>query len=276
MLDEPRTYHHSPLQFVFVPILVLLLILGLFNSFNSNDYFLYVPFALVFGTLVLFSLYSLSSTTTISEAGISSKRLWITKSLGWGEISRVSGSGYGIKLHNYDGDVTVSPSSQLRGYEEVIEIIGQKRPDLFASQEYQEMTRNWWSAIWVAVVALGLLGFAALNFSESSDGWLMGFISAITGLVIVGFVVSSPQTLMLQGDTLVLRYLFHEKTYRAREILSIQMGHQSSRNGRTYFVRLGLENGSSVRLSGMKVSVPILYLVLKEWQRRNPAGKLSV
>jgi hypothetical protein len=66
-----------------------------------------------------------------------------SKTLRWTEIARVSGRGYGIKLHNFDEDVTVAPMYRLPGYEEVIEWIGRKRPDLFGAQEFSEMKRGY-------------------------------------------------------------------------------------------------------------------------------------
>jgi hypothetical protein len=179
-------------------------------------------------------------------------------------------------LHNYDGDITVAPSPQLPGYDAVIEMIGQKRPDLFASPEYQEITRNWWSAAPQVVLALAILGFGILNSLRSSDFWLIAFLPVVAGLVMIGSVVFSPQSLTLEGDSLVLRYFFREITYRAAEILSIQMGYQSSRSGKSYFVKLALKNGKSVRISGMKVSVPIMYLALQQWYKKSASSQISV
>ncbi|MBV5350438.1 hypothetical protein JZU71_04760, partial [bacterium] len=121
------------------------------------------------------------------------------KSLRWSEISRVSGRGYGIKLHNFDGDVAVAPSPQLHGYEEVVEWIGIKRPDLFNPLEYSEMKRGVSTlALIIALVVflvVGLLVAGTLYFynTESSMNIFSPlFMIVIIAIVFFGITLSQP------------------------------------------------------------------------------------
>ncbi|MBI5838886.1 MAG: hypothetical protein HZB19_02180 [Chloroflexi bacterium] len=269
MLNEPRTYRHPVIQFIF-----LILILGVFAflafmSLDGDSTFLAIlPIGLITVILGIYLVIMITSKTTVSDTEISSQNLLGTKTLGWSEINSVSGSGYGIKLHNFDGDVTVAPSPQLPGYEEVIEFIGTKRPDLFAPQEDGKMTKGWASAIISVVVALAIAGFGATGLM-GSDQWFMAIFFAVIGLVILATIFSSPQSVTIEGKSLFVKYLLSQRTLPADEIRSIELKYQRTRNGRTYFVMLNLMNGRSLRISGLKPGLPIVYLTLKNWHGKN-------
>jgi len=47
--------------------------------------------------------------------------------------------------------------------------------------------------------------------------------------------------------------------------------YQQTRNGKMYFVKLNLIRQKFVRLSGLKPSLPIVYLTLKNWHGKNSA-----
>jgi hypothetical protein len=66
-----------------------------------------------------------------------------------------------------------------------------------------------------------------------------------------------------------IKYFLSEKTLLADEIQSVQFTFQRSRNGKIYFVLLHLVNRKSVRISGLNPSLPVVYLVLKNWHKQN-------
>ncbi|MBK9206779.1 MAG: hypothetical protein IPL71_00110 [Anaerolineales bacterium] len=135
---------------------------------DPSNLMVMIPFALLFVFLFIFLVVRATAQTIISEDEISTKTLLGTKSLRWSEVSRVSGRGYAIKLHNFDGDVTVAPATQLPGYDEVVNWIGMKRPDLFSPLEYAEMKKNWAGTIIFSMVGLFLL--AGLGFCAYTSG----------------------------------------------------------------------------------------------------------
>jgi hypothetical protein len=190
--------------------------------------------------------------------------------LRWNEISRVSGRGYAIKLHNFDGDVTVAPSPQLHGYTEVVDQIGVKRPDLFNPLEYGEMKRNLAGAIFFALVGLLLfIGFGLFILIQASDVVLPFLVFVVFGAIAVITVFLAPQSISIQGQSIVVGYLFNQKNFSADEIAAVDLRYTQTRNGKNYFVAITLANGKTLRISGLSPSLPVVYLVLRIWHRKN-------
>jgi len=271
MINEPRIYRHSPIRLGLVILLFGVLGVGLLTTIGSTDYLFLIPLAVFFGIIFITMLYSMTTKTMISDDEISTQTVLGTKSLAWSEINRVSGRGNGIKLHNLDGDTTVAPNQQLPDYEEIVEWIGIKRPDLFNAQEHSEMTKNWVNGILLPILGLLVIGFGAFFMLQlnTNDDFLPFLIFFIIGIVILVTSFSSPQSLTIDGNSLLFKYLFNQKTLLVDEIQSIELKHQSTRYGKVYFIMLNLTSKKSVRVSGLSPSLPIVYLTLKNWHRKN-------
>ena len=234
-----------------------------------------IPVAILL-LVVIISITSLTQKTIISEDEISSQSLLGTKTLRWSEINRVSGRGYSIKLHNLDGDITVVPSPNLPGYEEVVESIGNKRPDLFNPREYDELKSGSFpllAGLIFTVLFVGMFAGFGLLLYNSPDAAPVMIAPLIIFLVIiavfVGMMFFRPRSLVLDGRSMSIKYFLSEKTLLADEIQSVQFTFQRSRNGKIYFVLLHLANRKSVRISGLNPSLPVVYLVLKNWHKQN-------
>jgi hypothetical protein len=168
MINEPRTYRHSSIQLILVIVLLGILSISFLAAISQIGYIFLIPFALFLGIIFLTALYSMTQKTILSDDGISTHTIFGGKSLRWSEISRVSGRGHAIKLHNFDGDMMVVPSPQLPGYEEVVEWIGIKRPDLFNPLEYGEMKKNWLTLASLVVLTFSFVSvFVGLGISLS-------------------------------------------------------------------------------------------------------------
>jgi len=277
MINEPRTYRHSPIQLGFVILVFGVFGVGLLTIVNSTDYLFLIPLAVFFGIIFITMLYSMTTKTTISDNEISTQTVLGTKSLTWSEINRVSGRGNAIKLHNSDGDVTVAPNQQLPGYEEIVEWVGIKRPDLFTPQEYSEMTKSWINGILLPFLGLIVIGFGAFLIFQlnTTDSFFPILIFFMIGIVILVTSFSAPQSLTIDGKSLLVKYLFNQKTILADEIKFVELKHQSTRNGKVYFIMLNLISKKTVRISGLNPSLPIVYLTLKNWHRKNIASDNS-
>lgn len=275
-MNQPRTYRHSIPQLVFA--LALLAVLGvvlLIIIIRTNRPML-IPYIIFCGVVFSSIFYSMTLKTIISEDGISSQNFLGEKTLRWSEISRVSGSGTSIKLHNFDGDVTVSPSEQLPGYEEVVEWIGAKRLDLFDPQEHGSMTKNLEYGLTLPLIALFTLGMGVFIMLQvypdlGAFSFLPLLLLLIISIVVLGIAFSAPQSLTVDGKSLLIKYLFSQKNVQADEVQSVELKYQQTRNGKMYFVKLNLIRQKFVRLSGLKPSLPIVYLTLKNWHGKNSA-----
>jgi hypothetical protein len=276
MINESRTYRRSPVQFILVMGLLVIFGITILRTFPRSDYIVLIPFAIILVIAFLSALYTMIQKTTISDDGISVQSIFREKSFRWGEISRVSGRGHGIKLHNLDGDVTVSPSSQLPGYEEVVEWIGIKRPDLFRPLDYGEMKRSISVLVLLAVcvvilagtlLTVGILFF--YNRESLASLFPLVFIILTITVVFFGMTLSLPQSLTLEGKSLRVKYLFKEKTLLADEIESVDLRFSQSRNGKSYFILITQKDKKSLRISGLGLGLPIIYLTLKNWHKKN-------
>jgi hypothetical protein len=282
MMNEPRTYRRSPVQFILVMGILVIFGITILRTIPRDGYIALIPFAIIIGIAFVSTLYTMTQKATISEDGISAQSILGEKSLRWEEISRVSGRGDGIKLHNLDGDVTVAPSSQLPGYEEVVEWIGIKRPDLFNPQEYSEMRRGVSTLVVLAVFGVVLVGViitTGVLFSYNSNN-----LDALLPLIFIIFILVAvfaaafffqPQSLMLEGKSLRVKYLFKEKTLLADEIASVDLRFTQNKNGKNYFVQLTQVNKKKMRISGLSLGLPIVYLTLKNWHTKNVASANS-
>ncbi len=274
-MNEPRVYKNSPAVLILIVVMFLVMIGGIVFSTGLEDATFILPVG-IFGLFIFGLIFVANSAkVTLTDDDITAQNIFGSRTLRWTEINRVSGKGYEIKLHNYDGDMTVHPSSGLPGYEQIIDFIGAKRPDLFSPQEFGEMRRGFFPFVMMAVVILLILGsmlmvfFSVLNSSsEVNTASLMPLAFFMFIVVMIGgMALSIPRMVSLEGNTLNLKYLFSEKSLRADEIRFIQLGYTQSRNGKHYYVALHQTSGKQIRLSGLGISIPIAYLVLKNWHQ---------
>jgi hypothetical protein len=275
MLNGPRTYRNSPYQIGLIVLVFAILGVGLLAAIKPSDYLYLIPAAGFFGIVLLLILYSMTTKTILSENEISSQTLLGTKTLAWNEITRISGSGNGIKLHNNFGDVTISPRPNLPGYDEIVNWIGVKRPDLFSPTEYHLMSRTWLNTLFPLLFGLLFIGAGLFTFTQSSDGLFPLLMFSIIGIVFVGMIFATPQSITLDGKSLLIKYLSSQKSLLAEEIASVDLRYTQTRNGKNYFITVSLTNKKSLRISGLSPSLPIVYLVLKNWHQQSAAIGLT-
>lgn len=273
-MNEPRVYKNSPILFVLMLFIFGILFTGLVFAMGRETWYIMVPFALVFGLFFLIAIFSMTSKTILSEDEISTQNLLGTKTLRWSEINQVSGKGHGIKLQDIDRSLTVAPSPQLPGYPEVIEWIGMKRPDLFNPQEYSQLSKSWASTIFPAILGLLFIGSGIFGYTMESKTFFPFLLLAVMGLVFMGTTLASPQAIALQGNSMVIGYLFNQKTFLADEFSSVELRYTQTRNGKHYFIALQLVNRNAIRLSGFGPSLPVAYLVLNNWHKKNTKSKV--
>ncbi|MFN8432603.1 MAG: hypothetical protein U0V18_01195 [Anaerolineales bacterium] len=279
-MKEPRVYKNSPILLVFIILLFMFFLGILLFAFGSNSIGFMIP--LVAFSIFLFgaAFVSMASKTIVSDDEITVQGILGTKSINWVNVGRVSGWGYAMKLHSIDDDVTISISPRLPGYQEVIDFVGLKRPDLFTTQEYSSMKRG--------IVQYLLVGFGLLMMGGVAVAYMVAVMSneeTVTSssfvplLILAGFALimvvtslSGPQSINLEGNSVNLKYLFSEKSLQSNEIANVQLAFTQSRNGRHYFIALNLLERKTIRISGLGMSLPIAYLVLKNWHLGRSSG----
>jgi hypothetical protein len=269
MLSEPRTYRYSTARLVLLIVLLLMLGIGSVIILSSVN-FLYILFSFAFiGLILLGSIFSLTRSTTISNDAISARSLLGERVLNWSEIDSVSGRGNAIKLHNRDGDVTVAPSPNLPGYPEVIEIIGAKRPDLFKPANFGVMSRSWLNSLLFLVAGVFIIGVGIYLYFDSNETQIPILFLAAVGLGFIASIFMSVLSLQFEGSLLTIRYLLSKSMLKPEEVQSIGLNVTQTRSGKSYHVYMFTKNNRTIRFSGIGPSLPIVYLVLKNWHQGN-------
>ena len=269
-MNEPRVYKNSPATLILIAVFFIILIVSITVGAVINP--IVMIFVGGFGLLSFVIVFlSVSSKAMLSEDEITSQNILGSRTLRWTEITRASDSGNGIKLHSED--TTVSLNSQLPGYEEIVDIIGAKRSDLFSAQEFSEMRRGLGSyllsfIIFLMFAGIGVLYFTTSNFS--SDSLIsMGFIAFFLFIFLWSFL-AGPQSVTLENNNLQIKYLLGEKNFVADEISGVFFTFtRSRRGGKRYYVAINLRNGKNISVSGMNIGLPVVYLVLKNWHKKH-------
>ena len=113
------------------------------------------------------------------------------------------------------------------------------------------------------------MGFIVLT--QANDTFVPFIIFFMIGVVIIGSTFAMPQSLTLEGKSLLIKYPLNQKILLADEIQSVELKNQSTRNGKSYFILINSVNKNSIRIAGLNPNLPVNYLVLKNWHKKNSA-----
>lgn len=279
-MKEPRVYRTSPALIVIVILMIVILFGGIWFALGSEAIAFAAPYALI-GLVLFAGIFATQILKiTLSDDEITVQNLLGAKSMRWTEVTRASGRGYTLKLHNQDEDVTLAVRPQVPGYEEIVEFIGTKRPDLFNPNEYDEMKRGLGAFVMMFLVVGVILGVSVIFVVATMDSpdvsaieYLPLLVFVVVAFILGGTVLSVPRSLILEGNVMNLKYLFSERNLRADEISQVQLSYTQSRNGKHYFIALHLADRRNIRLSGLGISLPVAYLVLRNWHRNHTQGQ---
>lgn len=260
------------------------LIVAPLNVVNSLPFFL---LALAMGLVIM----AFSPKVEISETGIRASSLFSSSEARWSDIKSMKSGGMSqrLDLHKSDGQV-VKVSAQVSGYPRIVEIIRQKRPDLFgmavssptgggnqfASSGSAGSTPAFTgtksfkrSALvqyggFLLYIPLCLLSFwTLLTEPENQVGAL---IVGIACLALMVFSIFQINAIKVGPNKLTVQTLFGEKDFSAREIREIKMQSVRRRYGNvtTYVVVTSME-GKKYSLMGFSEGTEIIYGFLTNW-----------
>ncbi len=268
-MNEPRIYRHPRSEVVLAFLVIFLLgIFAIVLAFIGTDWMTALTMGVFAVFVAAYAVVMFSYSVSISATGISSRMLWVEKSLAWSEIRGVKGSDQSLKLQDMDGSVTVSVHSHLPGFEEIVVQIGEKRPDLFAPPAFDEMKRGLSSILPMIVVLFVLAGGAFFLSSSGEEAWILLVLFAALGVFLVVTLATALRAVVLETGTLRIEYPFRERIIRADEIEAAQLAYQNTRHGKVYFAQLLLVGGKKVKLTGLQPGAPATYLALREWHKR--------
>jgi hypothetical protein len=240
---------------------------------------------------------AMSPKVEITEAGIRASGLFSSSEAKWNEIKSMKSSGMKqrLELVKSNGQI-VKVSSQVSGYPRVVEILRQKRPDLFglaasagqgniAAGYGQAPSGSYGSAVsapafsgvkkfekslfkqygaYVLIIPLCLLAaWVAYAEPENRIGASIVAIGCIVVMILQLFQVSA---IKVEPNRLTIETLFEQKALSAREIKDIKMQSVRGRYGRvTNFVVVVPAEGKKYSLIGFSVGEEVMYGFLTNW-----------
>lgn len=209
MESNEKTFRNAQIRslgILYLMFLVSCLIAGLFAGIRE---FLY--FGVLIGIGVLLLVIFLTSSVTISDAGITTKKLFGKKSIQWSEIRHVSSKGASIQLHNQDGRNTISISPKPEKSVEIFDLLYSKRPDLFSIKKNNTFVYTFRRTFMYLAMGL-LLTFVSLLL-YFSNGYL-SLLMILLGLGNCGAALLmwyfSPRRIMLENNCLIVKSVLHE------------------------------------------------------------------
>jgi hypothetical protein len=297
--EKPIVFGPSMVWLIFLILLTSISCCGglLIASQNMARSLPSFALALLFGLTAL----SLWSKVEVSGAGIRSSNLLGSTQIQWDEIASIKSNSMKRKLELVSNKGrAVSISTQVKGYPQVIEILRQKRPDLFGEarlpvsqanppvQGYEPspstandnlpaftgtktFKKNFFKqyGLLFALIPMCLL-FAGLGLAASAETRTAFLVSAGFCALLMLIPFFQVSGVKVEPDKLTVQTFFEEKEFSVRQIKEIKMQSVHGRYGRvTNFVNIVPLEGKNYPLSGFSEGEEIIYGFLMNWWNRH-------
>lgn len=232
---------------------------------------------------------ALSKKVEISETGLRASGVLSSSEVRWSDIKSMKSSSMKqrLELVKSNGQV-IKVSTQVSGYPRIVEIIRQKRPDLFgiAASGYEQAPSGSYGSPVPAPAFTGTKTFRksfikqyGINFVTIFFCLLFALLSledqtyrAVTlgtgafCLLILLFTVFQVSAIKVEPNKLTIESLFEQKAFSARQIREIKMQSVRGRYGRvTNFVVIVPAEGKKYPVGGFAEGEEIIYGFLTNW-----------
>jgi hypothetical protein len=246
-----------------------------------------LPF-LVLAAMMGFSAMIFFPQVEVSEVGIRTSGIFSDSQIHWDEITEMKSVPMKrrLELSKRNGGV-LNVSTQVSGYPRIVEILRQRRPDLFGgnpirlssgnshSPPYQSSSffseartfgKSFFKLYGILFIVIPFFFFAlwiALTEPPNRVGALIGAVFCGIMICLPFFQVSS---IKLEPDKLTIETMFEEKVVSAQDINEIKMQTVRRRYGRvTNFVNIILVTGRNYPLQGFSDGDETIYGTLLNW-----------
>jgi len=248
---------------------------------------------------ILFGLAALSnqSNITVTNSNVRLSNLFSKAELRWDEIASIKSNVMGKKLELIPSrGNALKISNQIEGYPALVEIIRQKRPDLFkiiSSQSVEKnapvnkfdvspsmnvdsvsrprytgvktFSKNFIGQYGILLFMLPLCIIGPLFIYLKSD-WFVGVSIGLIGLFFMASSLFNINQVTLDSNKLTAESFLQQKDYTANQIKEISMKTVRSRRGiATNFVNIQPMEGNAISMAGFPEGDELIYATLIEW-----------
>jgi hypothetical protein len=287
---KPQVFRYSTAWLVVLYLFTTMFCcLGLFSASQSvSSAIPTLGLAFLFGISAL----SVSSKVEVTEAGIRSSSWLGGSEIKWNEIARLNSNSWKRSLELIsDQGRTVRVSTQVKGYGAIVELLRQKRPDLFGqgssgaatpdssggpaqlspsgavvfteTRTFQKGFLKQYGLLFV-LVPLFLL-FIWMSFA-SADSRLAFLVTAGVCALLMLIPFFQVAGLKVEPNQLTIQSFFEEKVLSASQVREIKMQSVRGRYGRvTNFVNIIPVEGKKYALVGFAEGEELLYGFLMNW-----------
>jgi hypothetical protein len=240
------------------------------------------------GLLFGLTTISLPPSIEVSDKGIRVMKMMGGSEMGWGEISQIKPNGVKRNLVLVSGKgQTLKVSTQLKGYPAIVEILHQKRPDLFgikdkqaapnglgepsftssaqAPKETKVFRKNFFAqyAAFFLLVPLCMVGvWATITMEEKFAGIGIGLV----GAVFIAIALFGTNQITVRPNKVVFESFMGEKEFTAKQIKEISMKTVRGRYGRaTNYINVQPAEGNAIAVAGFSEGDEVIYGYLVNW-----------
>ena len=265
-LEKPLVSRYSIVhQIVVYPVLAFFLLpmILAIPSMDANA----IPGFMIFFLMLVIPVWFISAVAEVSSSGISLSRLFgiYRREIEWKDIRTVKPNlmGVGIKLTTEAG-TAIRLSSQLHGYARIVEILQERRPDLFSVDGSRTFKKGFWGKYgwFFIVIPLTLLTPGAII----APPFLPGIIIAVITYIFWKSILHSPHTIKLEDNRFFAQSFRDKVDLTAQQIKDIRVITVRNRRGvAKSLVQITFNEKEEFTFTGFPEGIEIMYGILQNW-----------
>jgi hypothetical protein len=227
-----------------------------------------------FGLIAMLAIYLFLPFTyklIVSDEAISSINLFGTRTLEWGEVAEIGFKNGNLFLSNRDGDIKVTVNNQINDYPNVIKFIKQQRPELWHLDDINSFHQDYVQSVFSSLIGLGTLiaGFVMLfNDDLTTDIVIPMLLIFGTSAAFILSGLLRIRKLSLDGDILVVQYLFWKRQIHVKEVWSVNLEQNYEKNVVTYPVHIRVSDQKDIVIEKTKEGNPLLVNAIEKWMQK--------
>ncbi len=251
--------------------------------------------------LILPAVWIVSKQVEVSEAGIRTSHLFGlgAAEVAWNEIARIKSTSMqnNLSLITKKGS-SVKVTTQVAGYPAIVEILRQKRPDLFGMAQpasarshafsagledspsigsdipaaapsfsgTRVFRKNFFKQYGMLLFVIPLCLFAVWTAYSDPANRIGALVAAVFCLIFTVLPFFQVGSVKVEPNKLTVESFIEQREFSAREIRAIQMQSVRGRYGRvTNYVNIVTASGKNYPLQGFSDGDEIIYGILHQW-----------